>query len=155
MKRDARSELMFAYTVAVVFALVAAFIFALVCDWGVHRSGNGTLLLLPISNVRFWFIPFAAGGCAIVATAHGRPRLALLVATLLFAILSVISTVRWYRVGVLLGPNWTAAERASVMRNVDVTVVVLGFLTLFGLGVFLLGMRDSLKGHVPVSPSRP
>jgi hypothetical protein len=137
--------LVLTYAMAGAGALVAAVAFATFADWLVHRSGNDALLLLPVSNVRFWFIPFIAAGCAGVAHAKGRQSKALVASTALFVALCVASTIQWYRTGVRLGPHWTAAEVSAAMDDVRVSGFVLGALMLLGFAVFLFGIRDSLR----------
>src|SRR5262245_8548937 len=112
-----RRSLLFTYAAAGVVALAAAFACAEIAHGGVHRSGNDALLLLPVSNVRFWFIPFVAIGCAAVAVARGLPSRGLVVSSALFVGLCGASIVQWYRAGLRLGPRWMAADVAAIMND--------------------------------------
>jgi ABC-type dipeptide/oligopeptide/nickel transport system permease subunit len=134
-----------AYALCVAGALVAAIAAAALGDRWVHRSGDPALLLLPVSNVRFWFIPFTAIGCAGVALARQRRARTLVATAVLFVALAVVGAARWYRAGQRLGPNWTSADLAAVMRDSTATGIALGSLTLLGLGLFALGLRDSAR----------
>jgi hypothetical protein len=110
----------------------------------VHQSGNDALLLLPVSNVRFWLLPFTAASCAGIAIVKGRKSSALVSSAVLFVVLCVASTVHWYRVGVRLGPRWTTSDARSAVDDVGLARVFLGSLTLLGCALFFLGVRDSL-----------
>ena len=144
-----RRSVLTAYAVCAVLALVAAIAFATAGDWWEHRSGNAAFLLLPVSNVRFWFIPFTALACATVAARMGRSSTGLNVSAIILVLLCVVSTVRWYRIGLRLGPHWTAADVSAIMDDHNTAQMVLGSLMLLGIALFAFGIRDSLRVNSP------
>ena len=142
-----RRSLITTYAICAVIALVAALAFATVGDSWEHRSGNAAFLLLPVSNVRFWFIPFTALGCAGAAARMGRSSTGLIASAVIFVLLCVVSTLQWYRAGLRLGPNWTAADVSAIMNDHNAAQMALGSLMLLGFALFVFGIRDSLRGQ--------
>jgi hypothetical protein len=143
------ARLLKAYVLGSAGALCVACVFASVGDWWEHQTGERALLLLPVSNVRFWFIPFAAVFCAIAARTAGRPTRPFVVSTGILSLACAWSVLLWYRVGRQLGPDWTPAEFASVMASADPERVAGGALSLTGIVFLLVGIVGSFRTRRP------
>jgi hypothetical protein len=141
---DAR-RLLITYGLCLAAAFLASVVLANVGDWWEHRSGIPGLLLLPISNIRFWFPPLAAAACAGAAFAGGRRSGDLLVSTAILSLACVWSVVFWYGVGRRLGSQWTSTDFSSTMAEQGLPQLAGGSLSLIGIALSLLGIVRSLS----------
>jgi hypothetical protein len=137
-------SLMVPYAMCAAGALVAAIVCAWAGDWWEHNTPNQALLLLPISNVRFWFIPFLAASCAGVALAARRRSRYLVVGTAILVLACIGSTWYWLDVGRRLGPRWTSSDLEAVMAERNLGQLIGGGASLTGIIVFLAGVAQSM-----------
>jgi hypothetical protein len=141
---DAR-RLLITYGLGLAGAFLASVVLATAGDWWEHRTGNPALLLLPVSNIRFWFPPLAAAVCAGAAFAGGRRSSDLLAATGVLSVACVWSVVFWYGTGRQVGSEWTSADVSSIMAERGLYQLAGGSLSLLGIALSLIGIVRSIR----------
>ena len=138
-------RLVIAYGLCLAGALLASVVLATVGDWWEHRSGIPAFLLLPVSNVRFWFLPLAAASCSAAAFAAGRRSADLLVSAWVLSLACVWSAVFWYSAGQKLGSQWTSTDVSSIMAERGISALAGGTLSLLGIVLSLIGLVRSFR----------
>ncbi len=134
-----------AYGVAFVLAVAAAIAAAEVGDWWAHYGTDRRLLLLPTSNIRFWFLAFLPAACAVAARRCGVPAGRLAAATGVIVLAAVWSVCFWWSVGASLGAHWTPQDVAAVMNSRSPGQLLGGVATLTGLLLFAAGLAWTIR----------